>query len=198
MQPFFFGPPALLEAITRGPPCSGGRLETHLACPFKLLSQNEFTACKSKMGYGHKKCRLLGHALSGMLAGLLIAYCVLIIAPPAYAEIRVTGTADSIRIVAERAPLETVLSAVSASYQFRYRSSVPLDEIISGTYSGSPETVVSRLVASYNYFIKRHGLAFEVFVLSRCDQPAGAAQASAHPVAVATQVSQSGREQRRR
>jgi hypothetical protein len=150
------------------------------------------------MSYGRKKCRSLGHALSGMLAGLLIAYSVLIIAPPAYAEISVTGTADSIRVFAERVPLATVLSAVSASYQFRYQSLVPLDEIISGTYSGSPEVVVSRLVASYNYFIKRHGLAFEVFVLSRCDQPAGAAHASAQPVAIATPVSQSGREQRRR
>ena len=144
--------------------------------------------------------RYLCYAVMGMVARILIACGVLIIVPPAIssAEINVTGTAASVLIVAERMPLDTVLSAMSARFQFQYRSAVRLDEIVTGTFSGSLAEALPRLVASYNYFIRKHGSAFELFVLSRCEQTAATAQPGTRPVETAADEFSSRRGRRER
>lgn len=103
---------------------------------------------------------------------LVFGTLVMLAAPTAsYAGMSVRGTADDLRIIAEQAPLDRLLSAISAKFPVRYQTAVPLNETITGSYAGSPEQVTRRLLAGYNYFIKSRGQVIEFFVLSRHDRP---------------------------
>jgi len=93
-----------------------------------------------------------------------------------HAEVIVSGTVASIRIVASREPISGVLSAVAESFKVPYRSVVTLDDRISGTYSGSLRDVVSRLLSGYNYVIKQKDGMVEIVVLGRRGASPAAAQ----------------------
>lgn len=82
-----------------------------------------------------------------------------------HAGLSVTGTGPDIRIVAGDVALSKVLSALAARQPLQYRSAVPLDELVTGIYSGSLAAVIPRLLRGHNYFIKSDGLTMEVFVI---------------------------------
>jgi hypothetical protein len=89
-----------------------------------------------------------------------------------HAQMNVSFTGRNVQIVAEQASLAALFSAISAKYPLRYQTSVPLDEPISGSYSGAPRLVMQRLLTNYNYFMKIRGRELEVFVISKRHQPA--------------------------
>jgi hypothetical protein len=103
-----------------------------------------------------------------IMARLSVLLCVAIVSIPnvSYAELNVSGTVADIRVVANnKVPISSVLSAVAAICRSRYRSSVPLDEIVSGAYSGPLEAWMPRLLNDYDYFIKRDGISIEIVVI---------------------------------
>src|SRR5262245_60349141 len=53
------------------------------------------------------------------------------------AEVSIHGDRDAVRIEASKASLSEVLSALESTFSIRHRTSVPLDQSISGTYRGS-------------------------------------------------------------
>src|SRR3954462_6888021 len=70
------------------------------------------------------------------------------------AEVRVQGGAAALQIEARSSQVAEVLGELGKTLQVRVRTSVALDKIISGTYSGSLNQVLSRLLDGYNYVIK--------------------------------------------
>jgi hypothetical protein len=88
-----------------------------------------------------------------------------------HAEVNVSGTVASIRIVTSQESISKILSAVGEGLTVRYRSAVPLDDLVSGTYSGSLSEVVSRLLSGYNYVIKHDAGTVEIVVLGRHGAP---------------------------
>jgi hypothetical protein len=69
------------------------------------------------------------------------------------AEVSIHGDGAVVYIEARKAPLSEVLSALEGAFSIRHRTSVPLDQSISGTYRGSVRHVLSRLLGGFNYYI---------------------------------------------
>lgn len=82
-------------------------------------------------------------------------------------SLQLQGDADALRVKASDAPIADVLTAIGEEFHVQYRSSITLDEPISGTYSGSLSRVIGRLLAGYDYVIKRANSALEVTIFEK-------------------------------
>ena len=87
---------------------------------------------------------------------------------PVRCEVRVEGTAAALRVEARQARLAEVLGALETSLGIRHSSLIALDEVtVGGTYSGTLEDVLRRLLAGLNYVIKTEEEAIEVVIVGR-------------------------------
>src|ERR1700761_6265118 len=89
---------------------------------------------------------------------------------PAAAEVRVSGTADALKMEAQGATLEEALRALQMSFQLQYGGTGALNGVVNGTYSGSVPHVVARLLEGRDYVIHASAGGFAVRILG----PAGA------------------------
>ena len=69
------------------------------------------------------------------------------------AEVSIQADRAVVHLEASKAPLSEVLSALESKFSIRHRTSVPLDQSVSGTYRGSVRHVLSRLLRGFNYYI---------------------------------------------
>ena len=72
----------------------------------------------------------------------------------AYAEVRISGDAAAVKVVAQSASLNDVLRALQTTFKFHYQQTGTLPDVISGTYSGSLRSVLARLLAGHDYIIR--------------------------------------------
>jgi hypothetical protein len=85
----------------------------------------------------------------------------------ARADVRVQGDVAAVRIDANQSRVSEVLSALGSTFNLRYRTPIPLDEAISGTFKGSLREVIARLLEGFNYVVKTERDAIEVVVVGR-------------------------------
>jgi hypothetical protein len=88
------------------------------------------------------------------LSRLVFAVCFSGVAllQSASAEVRVSGTANALKLEAQNATLDETLRALQSNFKFHYQgtaSSTP----ISGTYSGSLRSVLARLLIGHDYIL---------------------------------------------
>ena len=96
------------------------------------------------------------HAIAGRglaLTVLLVAATLGASAACGRVEVSIHGDRDAVRLEASKASLSEVLSALESTFSIRHRTSVPLDQSISGTYQGSVRRVLSRLLGGFNYYM---------------------------------------------
>jgi hypothetical protein len=117
---------------------------------------------------GKREC-LLG-AVTALACGLTTAVS---------AEVHVEGNLSALRLTAGGDALSDVLSAFGRLSPVTTRTSVPLNDEISGAYSGSLSRVVSRLLEGYNYVIKQDSGLTEIIVFGRRGEAAVAPRAPA-------------------
>jgi hypothetical protein len=117
---------------------------------------------------GKREC-LLG-AVTALACGLTTAVS---------AEVHVEGNLSALRLTAGGDALSDVLSAFGRLSPVTTRTSVPLNDEISGAYSGSLSRVVSRLLDGYNYVIKQDSGLTEIIVFGRRGEAAIAPRAPA-------------------
>jgi hypothetical protein len=91
--------------------------------------------------------RKLGLAI--WLAALLQAF-----AQPVRADVRVTGQADALIVETREASVEEILAALRASFNLQYRTSGALNRVMTGTYTGSLQRVIARLLEGHNYVMQ--------------------------------------------
>jgi hypothetical protein len=113
---------------------------------------------------------------------LAISFAALIQAfsQPVRAEVRVSGQVDALIVETREAPIEEILTALRASFNLQYRTSGALNRVITGTYTGSLQRVVARLLGGYNYVMQSSAGGVELTVFG----PGGAginASASGRP-----------------
>ena len=89
------------------------------------------------------------------------------LATSARAEVHVEGSPAVVRVTTSKDAISDVLSAIAATFNVRYRSTIPLDAVASANYSGSFEQVISRLLDGYNYVIKKDQESIEIVVFGR-------------------------------
>jgi hypothetical protein len=82
----------------------------------------------------------------------------------ARAEVHVEGDAAAVRVTTGNDAIADVLAALCAAFNVRCRTATPLDAAANPTYSGSVTQVISRLLAGYNYVIKKDNENTEVIV----------------------------------
>ena len=141
----------------------------------------------------HAPARLLVPAI--LLAALFPAHSV-------WAEARITGDPDAVRVEARNAPVEEVMAALGTSFGLRYRSTVSTSRRITGTYEGSLQRVVTRLLDGYNFVMKTGpgGVEVMVYGVVKPGEAAKAAQAVTPPHLAKTPSAEtkSRREERRK
>ena len=98
--------------------------------------------------------------IAGMAAALLLLGTA-----AASAELRVTGNRDSVSIEAHNAPLKEILDALRTSFQVEYKPVAGLERPITGTYSGSLDRVLSRLLIGHDYIIRSSARGMEIVIL---------------------------------
>ena len=103
-------------------------------------------------------------ALSGVLLSASMAAGL---ALPAQAEIKIAGTPAAARIVADHDGIADLLAAMAAAFNVRYRASVPLDRVLSGTYTGSLGQIIARVLDGYSYVVRHEGDTAEIVVFAR-------------------------------
>src|SRR6267154_2074606 len=98
--------------------------------------------------------------------GLATALCCGL-ATVARADVQIEGTPAAVRIATDQAAISDVLSAFAATFKVTYRTAIPLDAAADATYAGSFGQVISRLLAGYNYVVKKDGETTEITVFGR-------------------------------
>ena len=84
-----------------------------------------------------------------------------------HAKVDIEGAATALRVTTSKDAISDVLAAISTAVNVRYRASIPLNATISGTYSGSAERVIARLLEGYDFVIGHNGNVIEVSVFGR-------------------------------
>src|SRR5215472_9610882 len=103
------------------------------------------------------------HIPGSVILSLLSA--MLIYAPGAMAEVRVTeARSGAIVVEAHNASLQEVLEALRSSHAFEFRSTEALSRKITGTYSGTLEHVLARILDGYDRVIRstKSGLQLDI------------------------------------
>ena len=72
---------------------------------------------------------------------------------PAQAELQISRADGTVTLHCERASIGEVLDGLQMSFGFLYETSAPLDEQITGTYSGSLRDVLSALLRERDHVI---------------------------------------------
>jgi hypothetical protein len=118
---------------------------------------------------------ILMPSLSGplrVISGALVLALVQALPCAGQAETRVEGPADALTVEARAASIQEVLAALGAAYGVQIHGSTGLDAVIDGTYEGSLQRVIGRLLAGFNYVAKSSAGNLDVTILSA---PNGAA-----------------------
>ncbi len=89
------------------------------------------------------------------------------------AELRISGSRDSLSIEARHAPLKEILKALGKSFGVKYNAESGLEQAISGTYRGPLQRVLSRLLVGHNYVIRSSPSGMDIIILDN-----GSAQAA--------------------
>jgi hypothetical protein len=84
-----------------------------------------------------------------------------------HAKVAIEGVVTALRVTTSDDALSDVLASFSTTFNVRYRTSVALDTIINGTYSGSVERVIARLLEGYGFTMEYKGEAIEISVFGR-------------------------------
>jgi hypothetical protein len=83
----------------------------------------------------------------------------------AHAETHVAGVPAALRVEAQDATLQDVLTALRSSFGLKYQISTDLSRSVSGTYNGSLREVITRLLNGYDFFVRKVGDDLEVVVV---------------------------------
>jgi hypothetical protein len=95
----------------------------------------------------------------------------------------IDGTPDHVRIEAQSETLETLFAGLRDKFGLTYRSSIPLDQTVDGTFSGELASVVRNLLRQYDYIAKVERGALSVTILARSRPSAGTGAAANSPPA---------------
>ncbi len=102
-----------------------------------------------------------------LICSLLLAMSGQALSLGARAEVQITGEGDAVQVDAKEASVEELLSALRKAYGLRYSSSANLSRSVSGTYAGSLQQVVSRVLSlqGYNFIAEtsEHGTIVAVY-----------------------------------
>lgn len=88
------------------------------------------------------------------------------------APLQLQGRATALRLDLHQTTITDVLSALRTAFRIKYRSSIPLNEPLNGTYTGSLEYVITRVLNGYNYVIKQDSAKLNLIIFGKVGERA--------------------------
>jgi hypothetical protein len=85
-------------------------------------------------------------------------------APQANAEVVVDGDRDQMQVSVDNDTVANVLQALGHKGNLHYRSSLPLNKVIGGSFSGSLGHVLSRVLVGFDFVVHYNPQGVEIFV----------------------------------
>jgi hypothetical protein len=86
------------------------------------------------------------------------------------ASLQLNGDPASVRLRTRRTSVANALAALGTAYHVSIRSTIMLDELRDGTYTGSLRYVIARVLDGYNYVIEEnHAATLDVLVIGKSD-----------------------------
>jgi len=127
------------------------------------------------------------------LAALGLACLSAFSATQADAEVLVDAGRDKIQVRVENDTVGHVLEALGQNVGLHYRSAAPLNKVIGGSFSGSLEHVLSRVLAGYDFVVRYNPQGAELFVVGESGAapiPPAPIEASPRPQTASTVADQ--------
>jgi hypothetical protein len=87
--------------------------------------------------------------------------------PESADPLQLQGDAAALRLDLHQTTIADVLSALRAAFHIKYRFSIPLNERLTGTYAGSLQYVIARVLNGYNYVIKQDSATLDLLILGK-------------------------------
>jgi hypothetical protein len=89
----------------------------------------------------------------------------LAIAPTTHAETLVGGTAQDVVVEAQNASVQEILVALTNAFDVQFKSSADLNKQLTGTYKGTLQQAVSRILNGYDLVMKSDQAGLEITLL---------------------------------
>jgi len=70
---------------------------------------------------------------------------------PVAAKVEIVGAPDEVQLSAQDAPVREILAAMAARFNLTYDPAPELDRVVDGTYSGTLQQVLVRILDGYDY-----------------------------------------------
>ena len=80
---------------------------------------------------------------------------------------KVSGSPEAVSLQAQNSSIAEIFEALGHDFNIYYRSSIELQNHISGNYVGSLRHVVTRILEGYNFIVKTSPGQMEVIVLGK-------------------------------
>jgi len=109
---------------------------------------------------------LRGSAASGAASAMALGLMLAIGPTAAFAETKVSGTSQAVRIEAKDSSIEEILNALRNSFGLQYRSNGKLEKKITGNYAGPLDRVLTRILAGNDFVMKTIDGRIEVSLLA--------------------------------
>jgi hypothetical protein len=107
----------------------------------------------------------LGPAFFCATAAVALGVALAMAPTLALAEAHVRGKPDAVSVEAKNASVEEILVALSNAFDVRFRSSANLEKRLTGTYEGSLQQVVARVLSGYDFFVRSGETGIEITLL---------------------------------
>jgi len=108
-------------------------------------------------------------------------------------QVLVDAGRDKIQVRVENDTVGHVLEALGQNVGLHYRSAAPLNKVIGGSFSGSLEHVLSRVLAGYDFVVRYNPQGAELFVVGESGAapiPPAPIEASPRPQTASTVADQ--------
>jgi hypothetical protein len=115
----------------------------------------------TRIALGHRHRSLISSAAAAIAVSFVWAMDPTL----ALAEAQVSGKPDAVSVNAQNASVEEILVALANAFDVQFRSSADLEKRLTGTYQGSLQQVVTRVLAGYDFFVKSGEKGLEITLL---------------------------------
>jgi hypothetical protein len=129
--------------------------------------------------------RLGGHPSAASHAALALGIALAAAPTWSHADTQVRGTPKAVVVVAQNASVKEILIALSDAFDVQFKASSNLDKRLTGTYEGTLQQAVSRILKGYDFVVKSGAAGLEITLLG-AGEPVAVAKTRLPQMAAAT------------
>jgi hypothetical protein len=129
--------------------------------------------------------RLGGYPTAASHAALALGIALAVAPTWSRADTQVRGTPKAVVVEAQNASVKEILIALADAFEVQFKSSSNLDKRLTGTYEGTLQQAVSRILKGYDFVVKSGAAGLEITLLG-AGEPVAVAKTRLPQMAAAT------------